>query len=50
MMRIFGVRVAEAVGKAHRDKMLQKGYLQTKKSPPKGRGSRKYCLPKCNTI
>ncbi|TYO94870.1 helix-turn-helix domain-containing protein [Desulfallas thermosapovorans] len=36
MMRIFGVRAAEAAGKAHRDKMLQKGYLQTKeKALPK---------------
>ncbi len=30
MMKIFGVQAAEAVGKAHRDKMLQKGYLRTK--------------------
>jgi DNA-binding XRE family transcriptional regulator len=30
MMRIFGVQAAEAAGKAHRDKMLQKGYLRTK--------------------
>lgn len=36
MMRIFGVQAAEAAGKAHRDKMLQKGYLQTKeKALPK---------------
>lgn len=33
MMNIFGVQAAEAAGKAHRDKMLQKGYLRTKETP-----------------
>jgi hypothetical protein len=30
MMRMFGVAAIEEVGRAHRDRMLQKGYLHTK--------------------
>lgn len=35
MMKLFGVQAMEAAGRAHRNKMLQKGYLLTKMGPKK---------------
>lgn len=35
MMRVFGVEAIEEAGRAHRERMLQKGYLRTKEKAPK---------------
>lgn len=34
LMRMFGVEAIEEAGRAHRDRMLQKGYLRTKEKAP----------------
>lgn len=34
LMQIFGVEALEEVGRAHKDRMLQKGYLRTKEKTP----------------
>ena len=36
MMKMFGVEAIEVAGSAHRDKMLQKGYLRTKEKALSG--------------
>lgn len=43
LMRMFGVAAIEEVGRTHRDRMLQKGYLRTKeKAPAEGTSNNSY--------